>query len=79
MTIGILYALGQLGDPGAVISIEKHAINSFFSRSPTDVRIAAYRALHHIGTPHAKRLLNQAVDDKDPEVKASARELLGMR
>lgn len=52
---------------------------SFFSRSPTDVRIAAYRALHHIGTPHAKRLLNQAVDDKDPEVKASARELLGMR
>lgn len=79
VTIGILYALGQLGDPGAVTSIEKHAINSFFSRSPTDVRIAAYRALHHIGTPHAKRLLNQAVDDKDPEVKASARELLGMR
>ncbi|MDA0311522.1 MAG: HEAT repeat domain-containing protein [Gemmatimonadetes bacterium] len=77
--VGILQALGKLGDPGAVNSIEKYAVGSFFSKPPTDTRIAAYRALFHIGTPHAKRLLGQAVDDKSPEVKAAVRDMLGMR
>ena len=54
VVVGVLRALGQLGDPGAVNAIEKRAVGSFFSRPPTDVRIAAYRALHNIGTPHAK-------------------------
>jgi HEAT repeat protein len=76
---GVLRALGQLGDPGAVNAIEKRAVGSFFSRPPTEVRIAAYRALHHIGTPHAKSLLVQAVDDKDPAVKGAIRQLLGLR
>lgn len=75
----ILRALGQIGDPGAVNSIERHAVRSFFSKPRADVRIAAYRALSQIGTPHARRLLNQAVRDKDPEVKASVEELLNMR
>jgi len=79
VTVGILQALGKLGDPGAVNAIEKHAVGSFFSKPPTDTRIAAYRALFHIGTPHAKRLLGQAVDDKSPEVKAAVRDMLGMR
>jgi len=77
--VRILRALGQIGDPGAVNSIEKHAVRSFFSKPRTDVRIAAYRALSQIGTPHARRLLNQAVSDKDPEVKAAVKELLNMR
>jgi HEAT repeat protein len=76
---GVLRALGQLGDPGAVNAIEKRAVGSFFSRPPADVRIAAYRALHNIGTPHAKSLLMQAADDKDPAVKGAVRQLLGMR
>lgn len=76
---GVLRALGQLGDPGAVNAIEKRAVGSFFSRPPADVRIAAYRALHNIGTPHAKSLLVQAADDKDPAVKGAVRQLLGMR
>lgn len=75
----LIRALGQLGDPGAVTSIEKHAVRSLFSKPPTDVRIAAYRALHQIGTPHARRLLNQAVSDKDPEVRAAVKEMLHMR
>jgi HEAT repeats len=75
----LIRALGQLGDPGAVASIEKHAVRSLFSRPPTDVRIAAYRALNSIGTPHARRLLNQAVSDKDPEVKAAVKDLLHIR
>ena len=79
VAVGVLRALGQLGDPGAVNAIEKRAVGSFFSRPPADVRIAAYRALHNIGTPHAKSLLVQAADDKDPAVKGAVRQLLGMR
>jgi HEAT repeat protein len=79
VVVGVLGALGQLGDPGAVNAIEKRAVASFFSRPPTDVRIAAYRALHNIGTPHAKSLLVQAADDKDSEVRSAVRSLLGMR
>jgi HEAT repeat protein len=76
--VAVLRALGQLGDPGAVNAIEKHATPSLFSRPRTDVRIAAYRALNHIGTPYARRLLNRAADDKDQEVKRIVRDILGM-
>ena len=79
LVVGVLHALGQLGDRGAVPAIEKRAVGSFFSRPPTAVRIASYRALHRIGTPHAKSLLVQAIDDRDAEVKAAVRQLLGMR
>ncbi len=79
VVIGVLGALGRLGDPGAVNAIEKRAVGSFFSHPPADVRIAAYRALHDIGTPHAKSLLAQAADDKDADVKTAVRQLLGMR
>jgi len=74
----LIRALGQLGDPGAVASIGKHAVRSMFSKPPTAVRIASYRALNSIGTPHARRLLNQAVSDKDPDVKAAVKDLLHM-
>lgn len=72
----VLGALGQLGDPGAVPAVEKRAVGSFFSRPSNEVRIAAYRTLHRIGTPHAMRLLEQAREDKDPEVRTFARKLL---
>lgn len=77
--VGILRALGQLGDPGAVQAIEKRAVGSFFSRPSPEVRIAAYGALHNIGTPHAKKLLQDAVDDKDTEVRNAVRHLIGQR
>jgi len=73
-----LRALGELGDPGAVQAIERHATGSFLRRPPPELRIAAYGALHRIGTPRARRLLNQAVDDRSPEVRSEARRLLGM-
>jgi HEAT repeat protein len=78
LTVAALHSLGLLGDPAAVQGIERHAVGSFLRRPPPDVRIAAYRALRHIGTPRARRLLNQAVDDRDPAVKAEVRRLLGM-
>ncbi|MDA0329773.1 MAG: HEAT repeat domain-containing protein [Gemmatimonadetes bacterium] len=78
-SLPLIRALGQIGDPGAVVSIEKHAVRSFFSKPRIDVRIAAYRALNLIGTPHARRLLNQAVSDKDPEVKDAVKSMLNMR
>ena len=79
VSVGILRALGQLGDPGAVQAIEKRAVGSFFSRPSPEVRIAAYRALLNIGTPHAKKLLQDAVDDKDTEVRNAVRQLMGQR
>ncbi len=79
VVLPILRALGQIGDPSAVVSIEKHAVRERFAKPRTGVRIAAYQALSHIGTPHARRLLNQAISDKDPEVKAAVKELLHMR
>lgn len=76
VTVAVLRALGQLGDPGAVQAIEKRAVGSFFSRPPTEIRVAAYRALAAIGTPHAMSLLREAAEDKDPAVKRMARSLL---
>lgn len=66
--IPLIRALGQLEDPSAVSEIERFAVPSLFSRPRTDVRIAAYRALYHIGTPHAMKLLAKASSDKDAEV-----------
>jgi hypothetical protein len=77
--VGILGALGDLADPGAVPAIEKKAVGSFLSRQPTGVRIAAYRALHAVGTPRAKSLLVRGANDKDASVKAAVRWLLNMR
>lgn len=75
-----LRALGQIGDPGAVPHIEKRALGglfSRFSRPAREIRIAAYRALAGIGTPHAKSLLQKAATDSDPGVKAVVRSLIG--
>lgn len=75
--VATLQALGQLGDPGAVNAIEKKAVGSFFSKPRPPVRIAAYRALQRIGTPHAMQVLRAAADDKDAEVRGAVRHLLG--
>jgi HEAT repeat protein len=76
--LAALHGLGHLEDPAAVHAIEHHAVGSFLRRPPPDLRIAAYQALYRIGTPHARRILNRGVDDRDPEVKAEVRRLLGM-
>jgi len=73
--VSLLRGLGRLGDPGAVQAIEKRATTSLFSKPPTEVRVAAYRALHEIGTPHARALIEQARDDKDAVVRTTARGL----
>ena len=71
-----LNALGQIGDPGAVPLIEKKAVKRLFSRPPTEVRLAAYRALAGIGTPHAMQLLNKATKDSDRAVRKLAKGLV---
>ena len=73
--VALLRALGQIGDPGAVPAIEKHAVPSLLSKPTTEVRVAAYRALHAIGTPHARDLVRQTQQDKDPGVRAALRDL----
>ena len=77
--VAMLRALGALGDPGAVSTIEKHATTGFFSRPAVPVRIAAFRALSSIGTPHAVQLLEEARDDRDEDVRTAVRALLEMR
>lgn len=73
--VQLLRALGELEDPGAVQAIEKLASKTLFSKPPVEVRIAAYEALHRIGTPRARQLLQAAVGDKDPAVQAVVRRL----
>lgn len=72
----IIRALGHLGDPGAVLSLEKHAVRTMFSRPRTDVRIAAYRALHQIGTPKTRQMLLEVAKDKDEDVKDAVKKML---
>jgi hypothetical protein len=72
----LLDALGELEDPGAVQAIEKLATKTLFSKPPVQVRIAAYRALHRIGTPRARQVIQAALDDKDPAVQAAVRRLV---
>jgi len=71
----LLQALGELGDPGAVPTLEKHAAPSRFAKADTEVRVAAYRALHRIGTPRAREVAQRAANDKDPGVRAALRGL----
>lgn len=75
----ILRALGQLGDPGAVPAVEKRADPSFFSRTPSSVRIAAYRALAAIGTPHARQVLEAGLEAREPEIRNAVRSALRER
>jgi HEAT repeat protein len=71
-----LQALGQIGDPGAVPIIEKKAAGGFFFGKPQEIRIAAFRGLAGIGTPHAKGILRKAINDRDPRVRTAVKTLL---
>ena len=72
----VLRALGALGDPSAVPSIEKRVKGTIFSRPPKAVRLAGLTALAAIGTPHAVSLVKKARTDKDPEISSAAARLL---
>jgi HEAT repeat protein len=72
----ILLALGQIGDAAAVPAIEKRSTGGFFQRPHSSVRVAAYRALAAIGTPHARKRVNDAVNDRDPVVREAVERLI---
>jgi len=74
--IPFIDALGELGDPGAVPAIEKHVKKTLFSKPSTEVRVAAYRALHRIGTPHARELVEKALEKKEPGVWLAVRQIV---
>jgi HEAT repeat protein len=67
--VAIVRALGALGDPAAVPELERCAKGVFLGGSDLEVRMAALRALHQIGTPQALRLLEVARDDRSPEIR----------
>jgi len=65
----VMGALGALGDPSSIPALGKKASGSLLSRPPREIRIAAYRALHAIGTPPARSIVEAARKDRDPEVR----------
>lgn len=69
-------SLGLLGDAAAVPALERLASSSLFGRTPQEVRVAAYRALGAIGSPRARDLIQEALADRDPEVRRTAETLL---
>lgn len=71
----VVGALGVLGDPVSVPLLERKASSSLFSRTPSEVRIAALRALHAIGTPAARAAVEGARNDRDVAVREAARGL----
>ncbi len=77
--VEVIRALGQLGDPGAVTALEKRADPGLFSRTPTPVRVAAYRALAAIGTPHAREVVEAGLEAREPEVRNAVRAALRER
>lgn len=68
-------SLGLLGDVAAVPALDRLASPSLFARNPQEVRVAAYRALGAIGSPRAQELIQEALADKDPEVRRTAETL----
>jgi hypothetical protein len=74
--VQVLGALGRMGDPGAVPAIERRATGSLFSRPPRRVRIAAYRSLAAIGTPHARSVLEAGASDRDPEIRQAVKAVI---
>ncbi|HSM05267.1 MAG TPA: HEAT repeat domain-containing protein [Longimicrobiales bacterium] len=72
-------AAGLMGDPSAVLSLEKRATATLLGRSPVDVRVVAYEALAAIGTPYASRLVDAALEDKEPEVREVAQAVVQAR
>jgi len=72
VAIEAIRAVGLMADPSAVLSLEKRASGSLLSRSPVEVRVAAYEALAGMGTPYATRLVEAALEDKEPEVRELA-------
>ncbi len=76
LLVEVIRALGALGDPGVVPALEKRARGTLFSRSATPVRVAAYRALANVGTPHAVEVVREGRDDRNEEVRETARSLV---
>jgi HEAT repeat protein len=54
-------------------------VGNFLRKPPTDVRVAAYTALGAIGTPHAMSLVEEALADKEAEVRSVAGAVLAAR
>lgn len=66
--IATLDALGALRDPAAVVELESWTGPRTSGAHSFEIRSAAFRALHRIGTPHARRILDEAAAGGEPRV-----------
>lgn len=74
--VAVIRALGALGDPSAVPELEKCSKGLLLGGNDLEVRLASFHSLHRIGSPHARRLLEGAKDDRSPEVRGLVASLL---
>lgn len=75
--VALIESLGQIGDARAVPTLRRRATAGSFVAGATDVRLAAFRALWAIGSPEARTVVMQALEDRDPDVRGVVRTLLG--
>lgn len=75
---GLVGALGELRDPAAVAMLVEvsRGRSGVFRRHPTEVRVAAVRALGMIGTAEARAAVEAHLDDRRPDVRAAAHQAL---
>ena len=62
-------ALGALRDASVVVELEGWTGHRTAGERSFELRAAALRALHRIGTPHALRIVEEASGDDDPRVR----------
>jgi hypothetical protein len=74
--VAVVRALGALGDPSAVPELEKCSRGLLLGGSDLEVRLASFHALHRIGSPQARRVVEAARDDRSPEVRGLVASLL---
>lgn len=77
--VALLHALGRIGDVAAFPALEKRAAPGRLGRGPTEVRVAAVRALAALDTADGWTAVEALVDDRDDEVRGLVRFLLRSR
>ncbi|MEK9509250.1 HEAT repeat domain-containing protein [Gemmatimonadota bacterium Y43] len=77
--VALLHALGRIGDVAAYPALEKRAAPGRLGRGPTEVRVAAVRALAALDTADGWAAVEALVDDRDDEVRGLVRFLLRSR
>jgi hypothetical protein len=73
----MIRALGRIGDPRAVPALAERAGGGWLSRTPTQIRVEAVRALGEIGGEAARAVLQRLAKDRDHDVREAVGKAFG--